>query len=767
MIKSIRLLNWRSHADTKLEFSEGANLLVGQMGAGKSSVMDAISFALFGTFPALERRKLRLQDIFRLNEDKASVILEFGCNGSDYTVERTLAKGKSRVESEARLFRGAAMLESGPEPVKTYISSLLAVDYDLFTRAIYSEQNNIDHFLSLDPRRRREELDALLGLDRFEAARQNAVSVINRIREERRMLDKMFSLETLEKTKKEHAGQKEQLESLRARLASASVQGEKAKQEVQAQEKQLSGLTLKKDSHERLSKEKVRLEATSSQLKMELEGKAFDAETHSRAKASLSGKKQDLESGKSGLRAIDTELTELSKRAGFAKAKLEQALRAGKELEARRNELLSLLEGGSVAETESALKAAENDSLALASEQKSLLASMKETEELVRGLKPGASECPVCGGPLGEHGIEHVINEKKARAAGMQKRSTALELPLAEKRKLASNLSLRLKKAASLQDVVSRLEKEASGSAAAESGLRELGARLASAQEAKTALDSKLAVLAQEVQSIMLECSRMEEMIARKSRLTEAEKGLAKTTEQLASLGFNPTEHEACRKSAEEARLGFERSLNERKSLEIQVSMHATAGERLGKELAQLEQAKKDSGRCAALEEQLTIYRDALLDTQASLRSELAAAINSAMAEVWPIFYPYRNYPSIRLTATDKDYLIEIEDRSVWKPLESVASGGERACAALTIRVALAAVLTPNLSWLVLDEPTHNLDAEAVRLLSDTLQTRVPDVVKQTFVITHEEGLMGADFASAYRLRRDEAGAGPTKSEKI
>jgi exonuclease SbcC len=767
MIKSIRLINWRSHADTELRFSEGTNLLMGRMGAGKSSVMDAISFALFGTFPALERRKLRLQDIFRLNEDKASVALEFSCNGADYKVERTLTKGKSRVESDAKLFRGAAMLESGPEPVKTYISGLLAVDYDLFTRAIYSEQNNIDYFLSLDPRRRKEELDALLGLDRFEAARQNAVSVINRIRADRKALDGTFSIDGLEKTKKEHAAQKEGLESLRARLAAASGQEETAAKALQEAEKSLAALSAKKDAHERLSRERVRLEAIASQLRTELEGKAFDAGALGRAKAALSAKRQELDSGKSDLKGMDAKIAELSKSAGFAKAKIEHAARAGRDLEAKRKELSSLLEGKGRAEIESMLRAAETDSLALASEQKSLLASIKDMEELVKGMKPGASKCPVCDGPLGEHGIEHLISEKKARIADMQKRSAATDIPLAERRKTVSALSLRLNRAASLQDAMARLEKDASGGAAAESEAAEIATRLASGQEAKAALDKRLAALAQEAQSLVLECSRMEELAARKSRLTETESGLSKAAEQLASLGFDPVEYDACRKRAEDARLSFDRALNGRKPLEAQASMLATSCERLAKELSRLELAKRDSERHAALEGQLTIYKDALLETQASLRSELASAINSAMAEVWPIFYPYGNYPCIRLTASEKDYTIEIEDRSAWKPLESVASGGERACAALTIRVALAAVLTPNLSWLVLDEPTHNLDAEAIRLLSDTLQARVPDVVKQTFVITHDEGLLGADFASAYRLSRDKAGAGATKSERI
>jgi hypothetical protein len=47
------------------------------------------------------------------------------------------------------------------------------------------------------------------------------------------------------------------------------------------------------------------------------------------------------------------------------------------------------------------------------------------------------------------------------------------------------------------------------------------------------------------------------------------------------------------------------------------------------------------------------------------------------------------------------------------------------------------------------------------------LQLKVPQVVNQTFVITHEEALMGSDFASSYRLDRDKERDGPTKTEKM
>ena len=47
MINSVELGNFLSHSDTKLEFENGVTVFVGHNGAGKSSIIDAITFALF------------------------------------------------------------------------------------------------------------------------------------------------------------------------------------------------------------------------------------------------------------------------------------------------------------------------------------------------------------------------------------------------------------------------------------------------------------------------------------------------------------------------------------------------------------------------------------------------------------------------------------------------------------------------------------------------------------------------------------------------
>ena len=94
MITKLKLNNWRSHLDTDLIFSEGTNCFIGKMGAGKTSVLDAICFALFGTFPALQSKKIKLSDVVMKKpkmKQEAYVDLGFNIDGYEWNVKRTIS----------------------------------------------------------------------------------------------------------------------------------------------------------------------------------------------------------------------------------------------------------------------------------------------------------------------------------------------------------------------------------------------------------------------------------------------------------------------------------------------------------------------------------------------------------------------------------------------------------------------------------------------------------------------------------------------------
>src|SRR3989338_3510135 len=105
MITKVHLKNWKSHLDSEFEFVRGVNALIGINGAGKSSVLDGISFALFGTFPNHSNRKVSLDDLIMgrpQQKEEAEIFLEFDSDGKRYSVLRKVKRGKGTIQAEIR-----------------------------------------------------------------------------------------------------------------------------------------------------------------------------------------------------------------------------------------------------------------------------------------------------------------------------------------------------------------------------------------------------------------------------------------------------------------------------------------------------------------------------------------------------------------------------------------------------------------------------------------------------------------------------------------
>src|SRR3989338_4467835 len=131
MIKRVTLENWRTHAKSVFEFENGTNVLVGAMGSGKSSIMDALCFALFGTFPALLNKRVSLEEIITSKPNKegfAKVQLEFEYAGKSFAVERTI---KRKGTNEAKILCNGKLL-AGPKAtdVTKAVENALEINYN-------------------------------------------------------------------------------------------------------------------------------------------------------------------------------------------------------------------------------------------------------------------------------------------------------------------------------------------------------------------------------------------------------------------------------------------------------------------------------------------------------------------------------------------------------------------------------------------------------------------------------------------------------------
>ena len=122
--------------------TEGLYLITGDTGAGKTTVFDAIRFALYGVASGQNREKSMLRSQYALPETKTYVRLVFMCNGKKYTVtrnpayERPVKKGTGVTKEAAN-----AVLECPGDVVihkdsnvTSYITELLGINKDQFAQ---------------------------------------------------------------------------------------------------------------------------------------------------------------------------------------------------------------------------------------------------------------------------------------------------------------------------------------------------------------------------------------------------------------------------------------------------------------------------------------------------------------------------------------------------------------------------------------------------------------------------------------------------------
>ena len=146
--------------------------VVGPIGAGKSTILDGVAFALFGKTPRVQRETKTL--IHQL-EDSAHVQLVFEVDGSVWRVTRAL---KRRGQGQVQLVRladdvpDADVLETVvmDKPVRERIEQLLGMDFETFGRSVLLAQNRFAEFLLAPDGPRNAVLKGVFGYERFDAA---------------------------------------------------------------------------------------------------------------------------------------------------------------------------------------------------------------------------------------------------------------------------------------------------------------------------------------------------------------------------------------------------------------------------------------------------------------------------------------------------------------------------------------------------------------------------------------------------------------------
>ena len=765
MITSLSLENWKSHSSSSFSFGKGTNVLLGRMGAGKSSVLDALCFALYGTFPKMSRRDQSTESVVNIasGADAACVSLSFERAGRKYEIVRRV--GKKTAEAEVRL--DGKLVQKGAKPVTDYVTDALGVDYELFTRAIYSEQNRMDHLLSLTPKARKQEIDWLLGLGDFDAAREAAQATAGKLSEQASALRA-----EADPKKEEEASKKAQEQRVSEKKISEAC-AELGKRKVELAEKcRKSGAALAELEKTRAEWRKRKTECdllsgSVQRMARETEGKQrLPEEGIANIASERKALEERLSDGKMAAKKLQGELAGAKSELAVLQKSIELSLSQEKRKAELAGKLELLLGGKGEKQLEGELASHKAGAEKLSAERALLIAEAEELGKAAHALHGAGAKCPVCDSAL-EHGkAEEISQGKKAGADERRKRADACALEISKRKGEVTSLEKTIADMRLCNAQLERMKSEAVDIPALEArkkSSQERSFRLEAAAKADDEAITRTEKSLENARTRHEEAVRTEKLF---SEIEAAGKKQAAAHQALASLSFDEEKYEAARKEAEGLSVALARVESDFSGEERRLELIANLREVLEAELAAMKEKSVLAQKYGDAAQEMAIYKNSLSAAQSELRFTLVEEINEALAEIWPAIYPYADYDAVKLEADEKDYRLLMHKDS-WREVDSVASGGERACLCLSLRIAFATVLTPDIGWLILDEPTHNLDAEAVELLAEAINQKIPSIVEQTFVITHDPALGQSAEGSVFRLERDKSKGEDTRVEKI
>ncbi len=184
MITSIELGDFLAHSDTKLEFENGVTVFVGDNGAGKSSIIDAITFALFGQHTRKSNKGLIKRGAtegfakisFSVNDKQFEAVRKIDSKGT-LTAKFTEITGNNRTEIAAgeRKQFGESMTQE--------VEKVIGLDFEKLKIASIVQQGELNTIINAKPKEFKELLNAIIGIDKLDIASESMKTVNKEFRE--------------------------------------------------------------------------------------------------------------------------------------------------------------------------------------------------------------------------------------------------------------------------------------------------------------------------------------------------------------------------------------------------------------------------------------------------------------------------------------------------------------------------------------------------------------------------------------------------------
>lgn len=789
ILKSLKLQNIRSYNDEEVVFPEGSTLLSGDIGAGKSTILMAVEFALFG----IMRAELSGSSLLRNGKNSGVVELNLVLDGKDVTIKRVLKRSSAGVKQDAGLIViDGVQSDLTPQEIKSKVIDLMGYPADVLTSAkslifrytVYTPQEEMKKIVFDDPKDRLDNLRKIFGIDKYKTIVSNADLFSKKLGEEKRVLsERIIDLEEKNQKRTELQREidalKENHSKLQPQISTVMAELENKIKKVEHNEKLFNDLNRLRNefsvvqvkiSEKETQKKRIELELGEIQKSIGL----INKDSGSISEISIADLEKQIEESQ---KEYDEKLIQLSsfksKKENFleqessAKSELEQFKVKLDQLKQKKENLLQLKDHVSEKHKfDEKLKETNKEIVKLKENIAATKAWYTAASELSKTMDT-IKECPLCHQPIFEGQKESIKNEQSVRISNFDEQIKISTLKKDSFEEELKEIEDRIKEFSEREKEMERISGELSQSDSVEKNYNERKVKVDELKE-------KIVYVAKKIDEFG-NLNEVHEKIALKKKELEKAKEYKFLKD---SLQEKQSKKDYLSSELSEIAVNIEKLNSERENLsseikkyeklEIDLSSSRKEVDQVQENLKRLEMEKlsfsKDienrTNLCEMIQKDIDDknktkkYIDELSEKRIWLKEKLVPFVklveSHIMQKIYEEFDSYFNqWVSVLLedeslnARLEADFTPKVEQNGFEMSIADL-SGGEKTSFALAYRLALNKVINDVLSAIktkeiiILDEPTDGFSSEQLDKMRDVLE-QLNSV--QTIIVSHEPKL--------------------------
>lgn len=726
ILKKVIIENIRSHEYLEFEpASIGVTAISGENGAGKSTIVDAFSWSLFGTRLHGLRNKNYIREGVDAKEKTVQVTSYIRVGNTDFMIRRKITSNEGACECKVFSYNeeiGDWEFESGPAVThaESFIRSILNIDEKGFLSSVFIQQKQVDQIVSASPTERGQVIEKLIGVSAITESTKLA-------REESRALQRAADIIQPGSLDDEKA----KVEEFKIKVTTAKANLKEVEETLKTLEQELVVLRATEQAETELQNHLDSLNTSldnvkkdDSYLKENLKNYTKILKDNSEISIDYKLKEiieEELSESLEKEKAIQNELNNINIQITRYTSLFEETLNydeikaAYDEITDNYNDLM-------------------NKKSVLDEALMGLKVKVKSVKQHLELLKSGAAECPVCGHPIlnpEEEFKKHTEeqNENKKEFKQIKEELTELEEAISKIGNDKSQYEALLEKATEQVNSVDDFKKAKENKQTKEAELNSIQLVINKNREQLADIN------ANEKHRDLINTAK-EQVTISEQRLKDNKKERARLEKEISTLNVLP-------KSTYKVLLN---NLKEKEDLLVKTNIQkASLDGELKLIVEQAKQAVQDYKRCKEASEnyerlhnQITIMNL----TNQSLIKFKEQRIKNSIPELTDIaseiLARFTDNKFTQLILTDKFETFVVTENNVKRPVSQL-SGGELSAAAIALRLAIALFLNNGQQHLlILDEVLTAMSSDLSQLILETITSLTN---AQIILIAHNDGI--------------------------